>query len=92
MSVQLDIALVREQGVDFAVVVVQPHVLNNSQQQDAMCASLAPHLGWGTPIVFMAQDHDGTPTFVGRRDIVNFLANVFVEDLPWWTMTLSNAA
>jgi len=92
MSMQLDVALVREQGVTFAVVVVKRYVLDSPQDQDAMRATLAPHLGWGVPIVFMAQDSSGTPTYVGRRDIVNFLANVFVEQLPWRTMTLSRAA
>lgn len=93
MSIRLDVALVREQGVEFAVVVVKRHVLDNPGEQEAMYAALAPHLGWGVPIVFMAQDSHGIPTYVGRRDIVDFLAaDVFVEQLPWRTMTLSEAA
>jgi hypothetical protein len=31
----------------------------------------------------MEQDSRGTPRYSGRRDLVNFLANVFIEQLPW---------
>nr|WP_302578128.1 hypothetical protein [Methanobrevibacter arboriphilus] len=37
----------------------------------------------GTPVVLMAQDSRGTPTYYGRRDIVNFMANVPIEAVPW---------
>jgi hypothetical protein len=41
------------------------------------------------PIVLMAQDSKGTPTYFGRPDIVSFLANVFVEQIPWMKYTIS---
>jgi hypothetical protein len=43
------------------------------------------------PIVLMAQDGRGVPTYQGRPDIVRFLSNVFVEQIPWQRYTLSAA-
>jgi hypothetical protein len=93
MTVQFEVALVREQGVEFAVVAVKPHVLNSAHEQNSIRSALAPHCGWAVPIVLMAQDDQGVPTYSGRRDVVGFLANsVLVEQLPWRTMTLRDAA
>ncbi len=78
----IDAALVKEQGVHFAVVVVKPSVLNNpSQRSDAQREFQA----WfpGCNIVLMAQDSRGVPTYFGRPDIVRFLRNVNVTQLPW---------
>lgn len=54
-------AVVREQGVTFAVVIVKAQVLNNSFDADRMIADLQtvfPSL----PVVLMAQDHQDVPT------------------------------
>ena len=37
----------------------------------------------GVPVVLMAQDAQGTPTFFGRKDIVQFLASVPLGSIPW---------
>ena len=87
MTSTFDIALVEEQGVDFAVVNVKRHVLDDARAQEDLAATLIPHVG-AIPIVFMSQDSRGEATYVGRRDIVRFLANIFVEQLPWRTATL----
>lgn len=92
MSVRFDVALVKEQGVRFAVVTVKRGVLDDPARQRSVVALLSPHVG-GVPIVLMEQDSRGVPTYVGRPDLVKWLANnVFVEELPWRTMTLSQAA
>jgi hypothetical protein len=79
-------ALVKEQGVTFAVVVVKRHVLSSPDRQQTQ-ASLSPAFG-GVPVVLMAQDSSGTPTYSGRPDLVRFLANIPMESLPWreWTV------
>lgn len=87
MTARFDIALVREQGVDFAVVNVKRHVLDDQRAQEDLAATLVPHVG-AIPVVFMAQSSHGKATYVGRRDLVRFLANLFVEQLPWRTATL----
>lgn len=87
MTSKFDIALVREQGVDFAVVNVKRRVLDDRRAQENLATTLAPHVG-AIPVVFMSEDSRGRATYVGRRDLVRFLSNVFVEQLPWRTATL----
>ena len=75
-------AVVKEQGVTFAIVIVKQHVIQSQQQsQDAAQAfsSCFP----GLPIVLMAQDSRGVPTYWGRKDIVEFLANLDISQIPW---------
>ena len=75
-------AVIREQDVTFAVVVVKGHVLNNSFESDRAIRSFQP-LFPGLPVVLMAQDHRGTPTYYGRRDISQFMSNVALSRVPW---------
>ena len=78
---EITAALIREQGVEFAVVLVRQHV-SSSGLRDATArgfASLFP----GRPIVLCSQDSRGMPTYYGRPDLVKFLANVAIQRLPW---------
>lgn len=78
----IDAALVKEQGVHFAVVVVQSHVLNNpSQRSEAQQGFQALFPGYN--IILMAQTSRGVPTYYGRPDIVRFLSKVHISQLPW---------
>ena len=42
-----------------------------------------------TPIILMAQDNKGVPTYQGRKDIVNFLVNIDINQIPWKEYTVS---
>jgi hypothetical protein len=75
-------ALVREQGVTFAVVVVNSHAVSSDSSRREAIAAFAVHFP-GVPIVLMNQDGRGRPTFWGRKDLVNFLASVPLRALPW---------
>lgn len=79
---QFEGAVIKEQGQTFAVVVVKPHVLGNSFEYDKARRSFSGFFP-GMPIVLMAQDSRGTPTYQGRRDIVQFLANISMARIPW---------
>jgi hypothetical protein len=68
-------AVIREQGVTFAIVIVKPHVIDNAFEADRTMASLQPVFP-GMPVVLMAQDYRGVPTYYGRRDISQFMASV----------------
>lgn len=82
------VALVREQGVNFAVVIVKPSVLHGPKSsKDDLVATFS--LEFGAPAVLMAQDSRGVPTYYGRHDLVNWLKNVFPEQLPWREFTLA---
>ncbi len=77
-----DAALVREQGVTFAVVAVRSHVISSDSSRREAISGFGAQFP-GVPIVLMVQDGRGRPTYWGRRDIVRFLANVPASALPW---------
>ena len=81
-------SVVTEQGVTFAIVVVKESVINHSHDANEAIASFRRFFG-SKPIVLMAQNYQGRPTYYGRRDIVNFLANVRMEAIPWKRYTIS---
>jgi hypothetical protein len=74
-------AVIREQGQTFAVVAVKPHVVQSSAAAADAIRSFAPV--FGVPIVLMAQDSRGRPTFYGRPDIAKFMASVPLNAVPW---------
>lgn len=75
-------ALIREQGIAFAVVVVKKHVVDNRPEADRTIRTFQPVFP-GVPVVLMAQDTRGIPTYYGRRDIARFLANTPLRAIPW---------
>jgi hypothetical protein len=75
-------AVIREQGVTFAVVVVKEHILNNSIEAERAMRAFQPAFP-GIPVVLMAQDYRGVPTYYGRRDLSQFMADLPLECVPW---------
>ena len=90
MSTQFEGAKITEQGVTFGIVIVKPQVLHSSQEQIGARALGTQAFG-PIPIILMAQDNRGVPTYQGRPDIVQFLSNVFVQQIPWQRYTLTAA-
>ncbi len=85
---QLQGAVIREQGVTFAVVVVQRHVVEDrlrASQAVGQFGTVFP----GMPVVLMAQDSRGAPTYYGRQDIARFMASVPLRAIPWRTYTVN---
>jgi hypothetical protein len=80
-------AVVREQGQTFAVVVVKPYVIQSLSEARNAIQSFAPF--FGVPVVLMAQDRGGRPTYYGRPDIARFLASVPLESIPWHEYTIN---
>ncbi|WP_242127729.1 hypothetical protein [Sphingobium sp. Sx8-8] len=74
-------AIIREQGQTFAVVIVKPHIVQNSSVAADTIRSFAPV--FGVPVVLMVQDGRGRPTYYGRRDIVRFMSSVPLRAIPW---------
>jgi hypothetical protein len=79
-------AVIREQGISFAVVIVKKHVIDSAEANQTI-AAFQPVFP-GLPVVLMAQDHQGTPTYYGRQDIARFLASVPLEAIPWKQYTV----
>ena len=81
-------ALIKEQNVTFGIVIVKPRVLDNPSEAATMRAFGVRAFG-PVPIILMAQNVRGIPTYSGRRDIVNFLAKVPLQAIPWREYTLT---
>jgi len=81
--IKLQGAVVREQQVTFAIVVVKYHLFQGPQS--ALNDAAYEFQGYfpGLPIVLMAQDHHGRPYYWGRRDIVDFLSSIHHSQIPW---------
>jgi len=82
-------SIIKEQGVTFAVVIAKSHVLSNKTEADGMIATFQARVFPGLPVVLMAQDSRGTPTYYGRQDISKFLAHVPLASIPWREYTLT---
>ena len=81
MSVHIQGAVLKEQGQTFAIVVVKRHVIQNmseAKKSQNVYARYFPKM----PIILMTQDSHGTPTYFGRPDIVNYLANMHRGGIP----------
>lgn len=78
---QFDGALIKEQGVNFAVVVVKPNVLDSTSREQTR-QSFSRYFP-GVPIILMAQNNRGIPTYHGRPDIVKFLASINHSRIPF---------
>lgn len=74
-------AVVREQGVTFAVVLVKPSAMQ-TYNRDATQTSFARYFP-GKPVVLCSQDGRGVPSYYGRRDLVDFCSNLLMGQLPW---------
>ncbi|MCJ8346401.1 hypothetical protein MJH12_12735 [bacterium] len=75
-------AVIKEQGIKFSIVIVKQHVIKCVSDRDVAIRQFSALFG-NMPLVLMAQDHNGTPTYFGRKDIVNFLRNVYISQIPW---------
>ncbi|NNF17881.1 MAG: hypothetical protein HKN70_14145 [Gammaproteobacteria bacterium] len=74
-------------GKQFAVVLVSMDVVTNSGEADMAIEAMQPSFG-GVPVVLMAQKEDGSPVYYGDQDLVQSLADLPVEKMPWKTYTV----
>jgi len=81
-------AVIKERGITFAVVIVKKTVVVNRIEADRAIQSFQPIFP-NIPIILMAQDYRGRPTYYGRRDIARFLASVPLNAIPWREYTVN---
>ena len=75
-------SIIKEQGATFGIVIVKPYVLNNNIEKEQM--QIFGQRAFGMiPIILMAQNSRGFPTYYGRKDIVNFLSRIPMSRIPW---------
>ena len=75
-------AVIIEQGVTFAIIAVRQSVTNYT----ARIVQVRHELSYffpNMPIILMSQDQNGTPHFYGRKDIVEFLKTIRLDQIPW---------
>ena len=81
-------AVIKEQSITFAVVIVKKRVIDDKGEADRMIFALGSVFP-GIPVVLMAQTTGGRPVYYGRDDIVKFLAGVPLSAIPWKEYTLT---
>ena len=81
-------AVIKEQGVTFAIVVIKMNVFNSASESQEAMITFEKYFP-GIPIVLMAQDSRGIPKYRGRTDLVRFLANIHPSRIPWKEYTFS---
>lgn len=84
---QIDGAVIKEQGITFAIAIVKASVLSSSNRESVR-NGFVPLFG-NIPIVLAAQDSKGRFTYSGRTDIVKFLANINPAQIPWKRYTVN---
>ena len=77
-------AVIIEQGVTFAIISVRPSVTQYTARATAFRREIAGFFP-NMPIILMSQSADGTPHYYGRKDIVDFLKTIRIEQIPWKT-------
>ncbi len=82
-------AIIKEQGLTFAIVIVKQFVIQTQTEFQRSVSQLSRYFP-GMPLVLMAQDSNGVPSYRGRSDIVNFLANLHPSQIPWKEYTFSS--
>jgi hypothetical protein len=75
-------AVIKEQGITFAIVIVKKSVVDFQSEAENAIRSFQPVFP-GLPIILMAQDTHGIPTYFGRPDIAKFMAKVPLRAVPW---------
>ena len=75
-------AVIKERGVKFAIVIVKPHLLLSQTDSQTTAQAFEPYFP-AMPIVLMAQDARGKPSYWGRKDIIRFLSKVPFEKIQW---------
>lgn len=84
---QLECAVISEQGQKFAIVILKAHVLNSSNS-DSVSQEFSKYFP-RMPIILIAQNSNGIPTYYGRKDIVTSLAKLHIYQIPWKRYTFS---
>lgn len=83
-----DGAVVREQGVTFAIFIVKEPILKSPLEIDK-ARTVGQQLYPDLPIVLAAQDSHGVFEYQGRPDLVKFLASIDAARIPWKRYTVS---
>jgi hypothetical protein len=76
-------SVITEQGITFAIVIVKKQVIDNRIEANELIQAIRMQMFKGLPVILMAQDSKGIPTYYGRDDIARFLSNIHPSRIPW---------
>lgn len=88
MNIKIQGAVVKEQGIEFAIVVVKKHIIDCKRDADKATRSFSQFFP-GMNIMLAAQDHNACFSYYGRPDISKFLASIDSSRIPWKEYTFS---
>lgn len=78
----LHAAVIKEQGVTFAVVVVKKWVVDSPHESTKAINFYSPRFG-NIPVALMGQDSRGRAHYRGAQNIVDFLSHLHISQIPW---------
>lgn len=81
-------SVIKEQGITFGIIVVKEDVLRSTSEASKMRQFGIRAFG-NMPIILMAQNYRGVPTYMGRPDIAKFLAGISYSRIPWKRYTVN---
>lgn len=81
-------AAISLQGRNFVVAVVAMDLVQSAGEADMAIDGMQPSFG-GVPVLLMAQKDDGTPVYYGDQELVQLLADVPVDKMPWKEYSVS---
>lgn len=76
-------ALINEQGITFAVVEVEPSLLDAGEEAIKAERARYEPVFRNKPIILAARGADGRARYSGRPDIVRFLISSGWSRIPW---------
>jgi len=79
----LDGAVLHEGGVTFALASVPPNILTNPRTADQLLDSLKRDLFPDMPILLMAREWSGKPSYYGSPDAQRALRGVHIGRIAW---------
>ena len=81
-------AAISLEGRKFAVVLVRKELIGNPGEADMAIERMQPAFG-GAPVILMAQNEAGTPTYYGDQDLVRSMAGIPFDKMPWKEYTVA---
>jgi hypothetical protein len=81
-ATRLQAAAISLQGHQFVVVVSRITLVTSPGEAEMAIDDLQAYFG-GVPVVLMAQKDDGSPTYYGDRQLVELLADIPIDKMPW---------
>lgn len=75
-------AAISLRGINFVVVVAPMSLVSSPGEADMAIEDLQPYFG-GVPVVLMAQNDEGLPSYYGDSQLVDMLAAIPIDKMPW---------